>query len=245
LGSQSAGVGAYAVLNRQFYVEASVYRVATGFFRWMSAGVAFQAGDQTYLSGYNPYWRAYWERSRGPQSFMIGTFGLKANVYPDSSNPHGPTDAFTDYGFDSQYQYLASTHKVTLRANYVFERRNWDASLPLGTVGTSKGNLRFLNPSATYTYDNTWSFNAGYSFADGNTDSTLYPITNASGDLISSSPKTTGYTLQVDRHLTQNIDLMAQYSGFFRFNGLRHNVDGNGRSASDNNSLWLSVFFAF
>ena len=41
------------------------------------------------------------------------------------------------------------------------------------------------------------------------------------------------------------IQLMAQYRGYVQFNGLRHNIDGMGRNASDNNTLWLSAFFAF
>ena len=51
--------------------------------------------------------------------------------------------------------------------------------------------------------------------------------------------------LEVDRQITQNIQLMAQYRGFLQFNGVSHNIDGMGRNASDNNTLWLSVFFAF
>jgi hypothetical protein len=38
---------------------------------------------------------------------------------------------------------------------------------------------------------------------------------------------------------------MAQYRGFLQFNGVSRNIDGMGRNASDNNTLWLSVFFAF
>ncbi|MFZ0592321.1 MAG: hypothetical protein WAM39_17815 [Bryobacteraceae bacterium] len=55
LGSQSASIGVYVLLNREWYVEFSAYRVATDFFRWMSAGTAFQAGGENYLDGYNPY----------------------------------------------------------------------------------------------------------------------------------------------------------------------------------------------
>ena len=244
LGSQSASIGAYVLIDRQFYVEASFYRAGTGFFRWMSAGTSFQDGAN-YLKGYNPYWRAYWEKAHGPQSFMIGTFGLRAGVFPNSASPSGPVDYFNDYGFDSQYQYLASTHKVTLRANYVYERRSWDASFPLGNVGTQGGNLKSMNFSGTYAYNNAWAFSAGLVSTNGNRDSTLYPVTSPAGDLVSASPKTTGYTLEIDRHITQNVQLMAQYRGFGRLNGLRHNVDGMGRNASDDNTLWLSVFFAF
>jgi hypothetical protein len=245
LGEQSGSIGAYALLNRQFYVEASFYRVATNFFRWMSAGTAFQAGGENYLDGYNPYWRTYWTKDHGPHSFMIGAFGMRAHVFPDSSSPSGPTDVFTDYGFDSQYQYLASTHKVTLRGSYIYENQAWNAGFPIGNSATPKGNLKSLNLNGSYAYGRDWVFNAGYLLTNGNNNSALYAITTPSGDQVTASPKTTAYTLEVDRLITQNVQVMMQYRGFGWFNGLRHNIDGLGRNASDNNTLWVSVFFAF
>jgi hypothetical protein len=211
----------------------------------MSAGTSFQGGGANYLEGYNPYWRAYWTQAHGPHSVMAGTFGVRASVFPDSSNPSGPADVFTDYGFDSQYQYLANTHKVTLRGSYIYERRAWDGSFPAGAAGTAKGNLKSLNLNGSYAYGNVWTFHAGYFLTNGNSDSTLYAVTIPAGDQVTASPKTTGYNLEVDRHITQNIQLMAQYRGYVQFNGLRHNIDGMGRNASDNNTLWLSAFFAF
>jgi hypothetical protein len=244
LGGQSGSVGAYALVNRQFYVEASVYRVATGFFRWMSAGTSFQNGGKNYLEGYNPYWRAYWSPTHGSHSFMLGTFGMQARVYPDSSNPAGPVDVLTDYGADSQYQYLSGKHGVTVRGSYIYEKRAWDASFPLGTTATPNANLKSLNVSGSYAYDKSWVFHTGYFLTNGSNDPTLYGITDPSGNLINASPNTAGYTLQINRSITQNVQVMAQYRGFVRFNGLRHNIDGMGRNASDNNALWLSVFFA-
>jgi len=35
-----------------------------------------------------------------------------------------------------------------------------------------------------------------------------------------------------------------QYVGYFNFNGLTTNIDGQGRFASDNNTLWLNLFVA-
>lgn len=99
--------------------------------------------------------------------------------------------------------------------------------------------------SGTYAYNNAWTFHAGYLLTNGSNDSTLYAITTPSGDPVTTSPKTTGYNLEVDRQITQNIQVMAQYRGFLDFNGVRHNIDGMGRNASDNNTFWLTVFFAF
>jgi hypothetical protein len=245
LGSESAGVGAYALINRHFYVEASAYRVANNFFRWLSGGTNFTFQGLEYLDGYNPYWRAYWEREKNSHSFMIGTYGLHADVFPNSANPRGITDSFTDVGFDTQYQYLANSHKVTVRGAYTYERRDWNASFPLGFVGTPKGNLESLNISSTYTYKNGWAFSAGFIETNGNRDPVTYGVFSPSGELLSDSPKTTCYTLEVDRHITQNIQLTAQYRRLGRLRGLRQNVDGNGRDATDNNTAWVSIYFGF
>jgi hypothetical protein len=245
LGGQVGSIGAYALVNRQWYAEVSLYRVATGFFRWMGAGTSFENGSANYLDGYNPYWRAYWTRSHGSQAVMVGTFGMRASVFPNSAAPTGTANVFSDYGFDTQYQYLANTHKVTLRGSYIYEDRSFDGSYPLGAVGTTKGNLKSLNLSGSYAYGNAWTFHAGYLLTNGNRDATLYGVTDPSGNQVTASPETSGYSLEIDRHITQNIQLMAQYRGFFRFNGLRHNIDGLGRNASDNNTLWVSAFFGF
>ena len=245
LGSEAAGVGGYALINRHLYVEGSAYRVGNNFFRWLTGGTNFTFGGLEYLNGYNPYWRAYWQDEKGPHSWMLGTFGLHANVFPNSATPRGAVDTFTDYGVDTQYQYLANTHKVAVRGTYTYEKRDWKGSLPLGFVGTPKGNLETLNVNTTYTYKNSWAFSAGLIETNGNRDPVMYGVFSPSGALLSDSPKTTGYTLEVDRHITQNIQLNAQYRGLGRLNGLRHNVDGSGRDATDNNTAWVSIFFAF
>jgi hypothetical protein len=102
--------------------------------------------------------------------------------------------------------------------------------------------LRFATVSTSST---AWAFHAGYFLTNGSDNSALYAITTPSGDPVTASPKTAGYNLEVDRQITQNIQVMAQYRGFFEFNGVSRNIDGMGRNASDNNTLWLSVFFAF
>jgi hypothetical protein len=84
LGSQAGSIGAYALVDRTFYLELSYYRVATDFWRWMSPGISFQNGGVSYLDGYNPYWRGYWTHARavmatgrkGPMRFR----GLQARM---------------------------------------------------------------------------------------------------------------------------------------------------------------------
>lgn len=244
LGNQTGSVGFYALLNRQFYVELSEYHVGKGFFGWMNAGTSYATGAQ-YLKGWNPYWRAYWTKEKGANVWMAGTFGMYSNVYPDSGSPSGPTDTFADTGFDTQYQHLGEQDKLTLRGSYIYEQQSWNGSFPLGDVSNPKGNLKTLNLSASYALRDTWTFTGGYFFSNGSNNAALYGITDAYGDLLSAKPNATGYVLEVDRTLTQNVIISAQYTGFTKFNGLASNIDGLGRSPSANNTLWLNVFLAF
>jgi hypothetical protein len=244
LSQQTGSVGAYALFDREFYAEVSMYRVGTGFFRWMTGGTSLQNGAN-YLEGFNPYWRAYWTKTHGPHEFMVGTLGMHSHVYPDSSSPTGRTDTFSDYGFDSQYQYLGETNKLTLRGSYLYEHQAWNGSFPLGNVSNPKGNLKTLNLNGSYALHEAWTFTGGLFLSNGSSNAALYTVTNPSGTQLTAKPNTSGYILEVDRTITQNIVASLQYTGFTKFNGLSNNIDGLGRSASDNNTLWLTVFFAF
>ena len=42
-----------------------------------------------------------------------------------------------------------------------------------------------------------------------------------------------------------NLRLGLQYTGYTKFNGASHNYDGEGRNASDNNTLFGFVWAAF
>ena len=244
LAQESGSIGAYALFDRQFYAEVSMYRVGTGFFRFMNAGTSYQTGAQ-YLKGFNPYWRAYWTKEHGPNVWMVGTFGMHSEIYPDSASPIGPTDTFADTGFDSQYQYLGDTRKLTLRSSYIYEQQSWNGSFPIGNVSSPKGNLKTLNLSASLAIRDAWTFTGGYFVSNGSNNAALYGITDPNGNPLSAKPNTTGYELEVDRTLTQNVVASLQYTGFTKFNGLANNIDGLGRKPSDNNTLWISVFFAF
>ena len=245
LGGQAASVGVYALLNRQVYAEVSMYRVATNFFRWMSAGTSFTGGGSNYLDGYNPYWRVYWTEQHGPHVLMVGTSGMHSTVYPNSAAPTGPTNTFTDYGFDTQYDYLGGSNKASVRFSYLYENQSWNAGFPQGASSTPNGNIQSLNLNGTYTLHDRWIFNAGYFVNNGSNNAALYAVTSPSGSQLTASPNTTGYNLELDRNLTQNMKLTMQYNGFFKFNGLTSNIDGMGRSPGDNNTLWMSLFVAF
>ena len=93
-------------------------------------------GGPGLFNGVAPYWRVALEPHWGPHTFMLGTYGMIANVNPwiDATFAQGTTgtiplaDRFTDVGIDSQYQYQGPNYWVTLRANYIREYQRLDAS---------------------------------------------------------------------------------------------------------------------
>jgi hypothetical protein len=243
--NQSGGVGVYALLNRAWYAEVSLYRAGDGFWRWANIGTSFDTpGGANYLSGYNPYWRLSWNDTWGPHNLMLGTYGLASHVYPNNTVRSGPTDKFTDFYVDAQYQYLRDGSALTLRGVWYTERQSWDGSYPLGASSIASGNLNGFTLSATYALDNRWTFSAAYLVSNGSSNAALYAVTGPSGATLSASPNTTNYVLQANYLPTQNVKVQLQYSGFTKFNGLTSNIDGLGRSPSDNNSLWLNLFVA-
>ena len=244
LSSDTGSVGLYALFDRHIYAELSEYHVAKNFFRFMSGGTSYQKGAP-YLDGWNPYWRAYWTKDHGPNVWMVGTFGMQSSLYPNSASPSGPTNNFDDTGIDSQYQYLGDTHKLTLRGSYIYEKQKWAGSYPLGNSSVPKGNLKNVNLSGSLALRDTWTFTAGYLLTNGSNNAALYGVTDPTGKLLSNKPNTTGYELEIDRTLTQNIIAMIKYSGFTKLDDLHGNIDGLGRHPSDNNTLWVNLFFAF
>jgi hypothetical protein len=210
----------------------------------MTGGTNFAKGAP-YLSGWNPYWRAYWTTEKGPNSWMVGTFGMQASLYPNSASPSGPTNHFDDTGFDAQYQRLGDTRKLTLRAAYTYEQQSWKGSYPLGKSAAPKGNLKNVNLSGSFALGDTWTFTAGYLLTNGSSNAELYGVSDPNGNQLSTKPNTTGYELEADRTLTQNIVAYLRYTGYTKFNGRTGNIDGLGRKPSDNNTLWLGVTFAF
>ena len=176
---------------------------------------------------------------------MIGTFGMQSSLYPNSGSPSGPTNNLDDYAVDSQYQYLGDTGKLTLRGSYIYEHQRWNGSFPLGTASHPKGNLKTLNLNSSFALREKWTLTGGYFFGNGSNNAALFGVTDSNGNLLSGKPNTTGYNLEIDRTITQNIVVFVKYTGFTKFNGLTGNINGLGRKPSDNNTLWMNVYFAF
>lgn len=237
---QALGAGAYVFVNNTFYGELSAYgspppRVQT------TMGESPPSLGYT-ISGAAPYWRLAAEPVWGEHAFMIGTYGMSANILPNRTFGFG-TDKVTDIGFDSQYQWLTDEHAVTLRANYIFERQNLDASLAAGYSANQTNDLRALQLSTEYVYDHKYAFEVAYFQYTGSPDAITF------SNNVNFSPNSAGWIFDVS-YLPfmrggpkiwpwYNTRIGASYTMYNRFDGGTTNIDGYGRKASDNNTLML------
>ena len=253
LAQQVAGAGAYVFWNRTLYAEASVYQTANGVWSFMSQGT--RNADQTKLKGGTPYWRVALSHDWGPNSVMAGVFGLDARVYPDNTDPTGPTSRYRDVGVDAQYQYLLDPHVVTATVSYIHEKTDWASPLvDQGTVSNASDTLYQFKAKASYVYDARYGASLTYFRVGGSTDMALYgggvddtgaplgePVT---GDL-AGQPDTRGIIGEVFWMPVQWVRIGAQYWVYNLFNGASSNYDGFGRRARDNNTLFVYVWGAY
>jgi hypothetical protein len=251
LAQQVAGVTAYAFWQRAIYAEVGLYRTADEMFSFLRTGQDITSpGGVARLRGVNPYWRVAYNAEWGPNSLMVGTYGLIANIYPDNTMPVTPSDRFVDYALDAQYQFLTYTHAITAQATWIHENQHWNASFPSGGIGAGptpanpNDHLDTLKAKLTYYYQRKYGATLAYFQTTGNPDPGLYAPTPGTGSA-NGLPDTRGVIFEADYLPHPQVKLSLQYTWFLKFNGARFNYDGAGRNASDNNTLYLLAWFVF
>lgn len=229
LGQQVAGLGAYVYWNQTVYAELTGYKTGDGIFSFMTQGVNKDHGPQTYLKGTNPYWRLALTHAWGPHNGMLGVSGMNVKIYPDSTDPTGPTDRYRDLSLDAQYQYLLDPHTVTAQASYIHEKQNLFANLaavnPSDTVNSFRAKM-------SYVYQAKYGTTLSYFDVHGSTNN------NPNTD-------TRGWTPEIFWTPLQYVRIGLQYTLFDKVNGLSGNTDGAGRNAKDDNTLFFYVWGAY
>jgi hypothetical protein len=245
LEQQVVGAGAYALLGGTLYAEAAAYRTADGAFSLFRAGT--DKSEDAVLDGTAPYWRLALQHTwgEGTHSAMIGTYGISARKFPDSLDPTGPTDRFRDVGVDAQYQYLTDRHRFSAQATWIREKQSLDASFASGGASNASNVLKTFKGKLTYYFDRQYGATLGYFRTSGTADDALYntgdPVTGSANG----SPNTSGYVLELDWLPKRDIRLAAQYTTYRTFNGASADYDGFGRSARDNDTLFLLAWLMF
>jgi hypothetical protein len=108
--------------------------------------------------------------------------------------------------------------------------------------------LRSLNASVSYIYDHTWSLTAGRFSIGGTTDATLYGT-------FTGSPNSAGWTTEI-AYLPfsyggpsfwpwLNMRIGLQYVLYTKFDGATTNINGAGRNAHNNNTIFAYAWIMF
>ena len=234
LGSQVAGVGAYAFWNQTLYAEMAGYQTANGIWSFLSQGTA--QTDQIKLRGVNPYLRLALSHDWGPHSAMVGMLAMNVEIYPDNLNPSGPTTHYRDRGVDAQYQYLLDPHFVTAQLSLI--RESIDNGDVTGIASNASNTLKQMRLKGSYVYRAKYGASLSYLRTTGTSDATLYPD-------VAMNPDTRGWIPEVFWTPVQNMRIGAQYFTFNRFHGATSNYDGAGRNPSDNNTLFIYAWGAY
>ncbi len=249
VAQQVLGMGAYAKFFDLVYAEVGGYRTLD---KPVQRSLGLSRSDvngETQITNIAPYWRLALEKSWGAHSLEVGTYGLAARTFPGRDSSAGK-DHITDIGLDSQYQYSSGSHDVTVLLNWINENDGWHASHALGATSHSRDLLWNFTATASYLFDKTYGADLQYFLIDGDKDPLLY------SDSRTGSPTSDGWIIQLD-YLPfnkgggpsfwpySNVKFSLQYWIYNRFDGSRHNFDGSGRNAQDNNTLYLEAWIAF
>jgi hypothetical protein len=242
-GGRVAGAGAYVWINNMVYAEITAYGALNR--RELTTIGQDPAGGPRF-AGTAPYWRVAVEKTWDTHSFMVGTFGMIADIQPidDIGLLAFPqTDHFTDIGVDAQYQYVDDIHAFTVRASYIWERQKLDAEFNNGASANPTDTLNSFKVSASYIYDRTFSLTGAYFNIWGTSDAILYQ------DLASGfSPNSSGWTAELailpfsgggpKEWPWLNARFGVSYTHYDKF-------DGTSVGASNNDTVFLYSWIAF
>ena len=250
LAGQVVGLTAYMQFNNGLYAEAGGYRTLSPTFL---SDVNADFGGR--VSGMAPYGRVAYTWNLANGNVELGAFALRAAKGLAGTDARGnlialpgPTDKFTDLGIDASYQFLdGGNHIVTINALYVAERQRLDATYATEGSSNLHDTLQAVNINAAYWYRNTWGAVLGGFVDNGSSDLTLY------GNI--GSPDTRGGMAELVwvpfgksgswAQPYANVRFGLQYTWYTRFSGLVTNIDGVGRRASDNDTLYLYTWLSF
>lgn len=240
LSQSVVGLGAYTLWNNLLYAEASVYRSAP-----QGTHQPLDTSATNATQGVAPYWRLALQRQEPSTYFMLGTFGMASELYPHGVS--GPTNRYTDIGVDAQLEQKVGAQTLLIgRTAYIHEHGRLNGSLaqPAPTAADVANSLNTFKVNASLVPSLRYSATLGYFLTSGTSDAILYAPAPVSGSG-SGSPNSSGLTGELTFNPWQNTRLGLQYVAYQKFNGGSTGYDAAGRSASDNNTLYAYLWFAF
>lgn len=241
LAQSVMGLGAYSLIGNALYAEVSGYVSAP-----QGATLPLDSAARNTVHAVSPYWRLGLQHEFASDYVMIGTFGLYSELYPTGVT--GATNRFTDIGVDAQVEHKLPQGMLIARASYTHENQDLGAAfaaLPAAsqnvsnTLSSYKLNLSYI-PTPAHT------FTVGMFGSSGTSDNVLYAPSPVNGSS-SASPTSQGERVEYAVSPWLNVRLGAQYVIYQKFNGAsqQYDVAVKGRSAKDNNALYVYLWLAY
>ena len=232
LAANVAGLGAYTLLNNQWYAALSFYRSADESIGTIPQPVSGANPDGLYsINGLAPYWRLAWQHQFDNAYWEIGTFGMQTKI----AELPGVEDKYTDAGVDTQYEMPLGANLLALHAQYLHESQDYGFGSGLATH--SSDHLNDARIDAEMHFQRMYEVALGYDNWSGSSDPVLYAwkngVTNVSG-----SPDTAYWTAEVDYLPWENTKLGLQYRGYTKY-------VGSTTSVSNDNYTYLYGWFAW
>ena len=234
LAQDVMGAGGYALFAGKFYVASTLYRSAH------VGNSTPDASSQNTIDNAALYWRFAWQHPMGSRYLEVGTYGMRTHLIPDGVA--GSTDDYNDLGVDFQYEQPAGARRFVAHGRLLHERRDLAATFAAGDALRPRSDLDSLRVDAGW-YGQRLGYVFGFAGTRGKADDLLYApdaITGSAG-----RPDSTAVLGELIYSPWENVQLRAQYTAYGKFNGARHDYDGFGRNASDNNTLFLQAWFAW
>ncbi len=238
LAQDVAGFGGYTMWDNHLYGDVTLYRSDHMGSPQPNSG----AGASYNISGLAPYWRVAYQESGRTNVFEAGFYGMHMSSFPGAVT--GPTDDYTDFGPDFEYDRTIGRDVLSVRGTYLRENATLNGSIAAGAVSPGSHHLNTANANVEYHYGNRLSGTVGWFLTSGTADTTLYAPAAVSGSA-NGSPRSEGISGNFSYWPVQNVDIAFQYNSYQRFNGGSTNYDGSGRNAADNNTSYLLIRYIF
>ena len=243
LAQSVVGLGAYTLYNNTLYAELTGYLSAP-----QGAVLPADSTAKNTPRNLSPYWRLGLQHQFSNDYLMVGTFGLRSEIYP--AGIIGATNQFTDVGLDAQLEHKVGEKGGMLigRASWIHEQQTWNAAFTAATPTTAnlKNNLDTYKVNLSYIPNPTHTLTVGYFASAGSTDSLLYAPGNVTGSA-GGTPNSSGAIVELTANPWLNVRTGLQYVMYQKFNGgtTNYDVGPGGRSAKDNNTLYLYLWFLY
>ena len=238
LAQQVLGGSVYGFLDDHWYGEVGGYH-SLGSRTLDHFGVAEE--DIVRTAGISPYLRLGYLNDLGSHAYNLGLVVMQSRLdLPGVA----ASDRYRDVGVSAAYQYFGTrTNMFTANALALHEWQHLSASRALGDAQHQGLGLNSYSLDLSYYRDQTYGLTVGLFDTQGSRDRFVY------ADNRLQRPDSRGEMVQIDytpfgkygswMAPNVNVRLGLQYTRYDRFDGADGNYDGTGRSASDNDTLFL------